>query len=112
MKRTKVVLDFVTYPVVEKVAFYRNIAIQLTDTSLFANLPSALSTIKSVIDDFESALLAAKDGAHSAIAIRNDKEVVADELFRNLAAYVNTVASGNETLIIQSGFHASKQPSQ
>ena len=110
MKRTKVVLDFVTYPVVEKVAFYRNIAIQLADTSLFANLPSALSTIKAVIDDFESALLAAKDGAHSAIAIRNDKEVVADELFRNLAAYVNTVASGNETLIIQSGFHASKQP--
>ncbi len=99
-----------TYPVVEKVPFYRNIAIQLADTSLFPNLPVPLATIKAVIDDFESALLAAKDGAHSAIAIRNDKEVVVDELFRDLAAYINTLASGDETLIIQSGFHASKQP--
>jgi len=46
MKRTKVVLDFVTYPVVEKVAFYRNIAIQLTDTSLFANLPTLSRLLK------------------------------------------------------------------
>ncbi|MFI3221776.1 MAG: fibronectin type III domain-containing protein [Methylococcaceae bacterium] len=110
MRRIKVMLDFMIYPVVEKVPFYRNIAIQVADTSLFANLPVPLATIKTVIDDLESALLAAKDGAHSAIAIRNDKEIVADELFRDLAAYVNTVASGDETLIIQSGFHASKQP--
>ena len=69
-----------------------------------------LASIKTVIDDLENALLAAKDGAHSAIAIRNDKEVVVDELFRDLAAYINTLANGDETIIIQSGFHASKQP--
>jgi len=110
MRRIKVVHDFMTYPVVEKVPFYRNIAIQLADTSLFPTLPVPLATIKAVIDDLENALLAAKDGAHSAIAIRNDKEVIADELFRDLAAHINTLASGNETIIIQSGFHASKQP--
>jgi len=110
MRRTKVVLDFMAYPVVEKVPFYRNISIQLADTSLFPNLPVPLETIKAAIDDFENALLAAKDGAHSAIAIRNDKEVAADECFRDLAAYVNKVANGDETIIIQSGFHASKQP--
>jgi len=110
MRRTKVVHDFMTYPVVEKLPFYRNISIQVADASLFPNLPIPLTTIKAVIDDFESALLAAKDGAHSAIAIRNDKEIVVDDLFRDLAAYVNMVASGDETIIIQSGFHASKQP--
>jgi len=110
MRRIKVVLDFMTYPVVEKVPFYRNISIQVADTSLFANLPAPLATIKAIIDDLENALLVAKDGAHSAIAIRNDKEVAADEFFRDLAAYVNRVASGDETIIIQSGFHASKQP--
>ena len=110
MRRTKVVLDFMIYPVVEKVPFYRNISIQLADTNLFPNLPVPLATIKAAIDDFENALLAAKDGAHSAIAIRNDKEIAADELFRDLVVYVNKVASGDETIIIQSGFHASKQP--
>ena len=110
MRRTKAVVDFMTYPVVEKLPFYKNIAIQLADTNIFSNLPVPLATIKVIIDDFESALLAAKDGAHSAIAIRNDKEIVADELFRELSVYVNKVANGNETIIIQSGFHASKQP--
>ncbi len=110
MRRTKAVVDFMTYPVVEKLPFYKNVAIQLADTNIFSNLPVPLATIKVIIDDFESALLAAKDGAHSAIAIRNDKEIVADELFRELSVYVNKVANGNETIIIQSGFHASKQP--
>ena len=110
MRRIKVVFDFMIYPVVEKLPFYRNIYIHLSDTSLFPNLPVPLATLKTVLDDFESALLAAKDGAHSAIAIRNDKEAAADEVFRELATYVNKVANGDETIIIQSGFHASKQP--
>ncbi len=110
MRRTKVVLDFMIYPVVDKVAFYRNISIQLADTSIFPNLPVPLATIKAIIDDFESAVLAAKDGAHSVIAMRNDKERITDDLFRELAGYVNKVANGDETIIIQSGFHASKQP--
>ena len=46
MRKTKVVVDFMAYPVVEKLPFYKNIAIQLADTSIFANLPVPLATIK------------------------------------------------------------------
>ena len=56
MRRTKAVVDFMTYPVVEKLPFYKNIAIQLADTNIFSNLPVPLATIKVIIDDFESAL--------------------------------------------------------
>jgi len=111
MRRIKVVLDFMVYPVVEKLPFYKNITIQVADASLYPNLPVSLATIKAALDDFESALLAAKDGGHTAIAVRNDKEKIVDELFRDLASYVNKVANGDETIIIKSGFHASKQPS-
>ena len=45
MRRTKVVHDFMTYPVVKKLPFYRNISIQLADTSLFPNLPIPLTMI-------------------------------------------------------------------
>ena len=110
MKRIKALLDFIIYPVVDKVAFYRNISIQLADTSIFTALEIPIATIKAVVDDFESAVLEAKGGAHSAIAVRNDKEKAADDLFRFLVNYVNKVANGDETIIIQSGFHASKQP--
>jgi len=110
MRRIKVVLDFMVYPVVEKLPFYKNITIQVADASLYPNLPVSLATIKAALDDFESALLAAKDGGHTAIAVRNDKEKIVDEMFRDLASYVNKVANGDETIIIKSGFHASKQP--
>ena len=73
MRRIKVLLDFMAYPVVEKVAFYRNISNQLADTTVFPTPDIPLATIKTVVDDFESAVLAAKDGAHSAIAVRNNK---------------------------------------
>ena len=110
MRRIKVLLDFMAYSVVEKVAFYRNISNQLADTTLFPSPDIPLATIKTVVDDFESAVLDAKDGAHSAIAVRNNKEKAADDLFRLLVNYVNKVADGDESIIIQSGFHASKQP--
>ncbi len=110
MKRTIALLDFVEYSVNDKIVLYKNIAIQLADTLLFPNLEVPIETINAVVADFEAAILAAKDGAHSAIAIRNDKEQIADDLFRVLLNYVNKVANGNETTIIKSGFHASKQP--
>ena len=110
MKRIKALLDFIIYPVVDKVAFYRNISIQLADVSIFKAPEIPIATIKAVVDDFESAVLEAKGGAHSAIAVRNDKEEAADDLFRLVVNYVNKVANGDETIIIQSGFHVSKQP--
>lgn len=110
MKRTKALLDFVELSVNDKIVLYKNIAIQLADTLLFPDLEVPIETINAVVADFEAAILAAKDGAHSAIAIRDDKEQIADDLYRVLLNYVNKVAKGNETTIIQSGFHASKQP--
>lgn len=110
MKICKAVLDFIEFPVNDKVEFYRYIALQLANTALFPAPEIPLTTINKVIDDFEKAILAAKDGSHSAISDRNDKEIIADELFRALVIYVNKIAKGNETIILKSGFHLSKQP--
>ncbi|MDD3322818.1 MAG: hypothetical protein PHS59_15375 [Paludibacter sp.] len=40
----------------------------------------------------------------------HDAEDTADGVFRNLAAYVDRIAVGDETSILSSGFHISKQP--
>ena len=110
MKKSKAVLDFISYSVNDKVEFYRNAAIQLADVSTFPMIEVPITTINAVVDAFEAAVLAAKDGAHTAIAIRNDHEKIADDLFRVLVIYVNKVANGDETIILKSGFHVSQQP--
>ena len=110
MKKITTLLDFVGFKVNDKLVFYKNGAVQLANTLLFPDLPVPLSTINKIIDDFEVAVLAAKDGAHSANSEMHDKEKIADDLFRKLAAYVDKIADGDETIILKSGFHASKQP--
>ncbi len=110
MKISKAVLDFIEFKVNDKIEFYKNVALQLADISIFQELDVPLATINQIVNDFEVAILASKDGAHSAISERNDKEKIADDLFRVLVIYVNKVANGDETIIIKSGFHVSKQP--
>ena len=62
------------------------------------------------MDKLEAASVAAQDGSHLNISIRNDAEKAADEIFRNLASYVEFTALGDETTILSSGFAPSQQP--
>ncbi len=110
MKKITTLLDFIGYSVNDKLAFYKYSAIQLADALVFPMLPVPLATINLIIDDFEQAVLAAKDGARSLNSEMHDKEKIADDLFRTLALYVNKVADGDVTIILKSGFHASHQP--
>ena len=110
MKRIVAVLDFLKFPVNDKIEFYKYVAVQMANTVLFPALDVPLATINKAIDDLEAAAIAAGDGSHSAIAIRNDKELIADNVFRQVLLYVNKVANGNGTIITQSGFNQSKEP--
>ena len=74
MKISKAVLDFIEFKVNDKIEFYKNVALQLADISIFQELDVPLATINQIVNDFEVAILASKDGAHSAISERNDKE--------------------------------------
>jgi hypothetical protein len=44
------------------------------------------------------------------LATLHDNEKAADAIFRALANYVESTADGDETKIINSGFHGTKQP--
>jgi hypothetical protein len=110
MKTIKVLLDFIKLAVTAKVAFYRNVILKLTDNPAFPTPGVPLATAKETVDNFEAAILAARDGGHTAISAMHDSEATADALFRILASYVENVAKGDETMILSSGFHESKQP--
>ena len=110
MRTIKVVLDFIQFPVAEKVAFYRNIITQLTGNPLFPTPDVSLADAKAALDALETSALAARDGGHTAVSIMRDNEAAADRVFRILAAYIDRIAAGNETVILSSGFHESQQP--
>ena len=110
MKKIKVILDFIKFPVAGKVNFYRNVIAKLTGNARYATPDVALSDARAAIDALEAAILAASDGAHSAVSAMHDAEAAADAVFRTLAAYVDRTAAGDETSILSSGFHESRQP--
>lgn len=109
MKRFKALLDFIPLSVIAKIAFYRNVIAQLTGNAKFPSPDVPLAEAKSSVDDLESSYMATKDGSHIAVSATHDAEEKADNLFRLLAAYVDRIAAGNETDILSSGFHVSKQ---
>ncbi len=110
MKRIKVLLNFLTLSIAIKILFYRSIISNLTGNAYFLVPSVSLEVATAAVDALEAASVAAKDGSHLNISIRNDAEKAADEIFRNLASYVEFIALGDETTIISSGFTASQQP--
>lgn len=110
MKRLKVVLDFIKLAIAEKITFYRSVISSMTGNDTFPTPDTPLTEAKAVVDALENSSIAAKDGSRTAISIMHDNEAKADDVFRTLAAYVDRMAAGDETKIISSGFHISKQP--
>lgn len=110
MKKLKALLDFIQLSVVAKIAFYRSVLTYLTRNETFPNPDAPLVDVKVAVDALDIAYQATLDGSHTAVSAMHDAEDKADALFRILVAYVNRIADGNETQILSSGFHVSKQP--
>ena len=77
MRKLKVLTSFTKLPIVNKASFCRNVVIKMTDNVHFLYPDVSLAEASAALDAFEAAILAAKDGAHTAISIRNDCEKVA-----------------------------------
>lgn len=111
MKRIKVVLDFIELSVAEKIVFCRNVVVKLKiSSSIFANPDESMEAATSATDKLEVDYLAASGGGRAATAAMHASETEVNEIFRVLAAYVDRIAKGDETIILLSGFNTSKQP--
>ena len=111
MKKSKVTVDFIKYSPVNKANHYHTVIDHMSNNALFPTPDTTLIDAQKVVDALDKAILAAADGSHIAISALNDAVAAADAVFRILAAYVERIALGDETTILSSGFHFSKQPS-
>jgi len=111
MKRIKILLDFIGLSIAEKIVFYRNVLVKLKiNIAIFAQPDENLETVSSLVDALEARSIAASGGGHEATVAMHAAEEKADEAFRVLAAYVDRIAKGDESIIVSSGFDTSKQP--
>jgi hypothetical protein len=109
MRYLRVLLDFIRFSIVGKIGFCRNVITIMTGNISFPNPEISLTDAKKLVDDLETAYLAAKDGSRTQASIMRDKEILVDDAFRKLANYVDRTADGNETMILSSGFNLSKK---
>jgi len=110
MKIIQTKLDFVQFPPIVKVGFYRNVIAKCTGNPRFPTPDVSMLDAIAAVDALENAIVAASDGGRTRISEMHDQEKLTDTLFRNLAAYVDRIAVGDESTILSSGFHETKQP--
>jgi hypothetical protein len=104
----KVLLSFTRFPVSEKVSYYRNVVAKIIGNILFLTPEIPVTELTAALDQFDAAIVAARDGSHIAVSALHDCEVATDKKFRILAHYVDKIADGDETTILSAGFQVSK----
>ncbi len=110
MRKPKVVLDFIRFSVPIKYEFYLNITAKLTGNSYFTTPDVPIADAVLILNKVQLAMVAAEDGGYTAKSHLKDVIKEADAIFTRLAHYVDRLASADETKILSSGFHVSKQP--
>jgi len=109
MKKSKVLLDFIKLSVGEKIAFFRNIIIQMTSNVLFPKPDVTLEVLTPMVDKLDSDYAASRSGSHAMVKVMRQTEQNVDNAFRKLAIYVDRTADGDPAIILKSGFNVSKQ---
>ena len=110
MKIIQTKVDFMQFSPIVKVGFYRNVITKFTGNFRFPTPDVSMLEASAAVDALENAIIAASDGGRTSISQMHDQEKLTDTVFRNLAAYVDRIAAGDESTILSSGFHETKQP--
>jgi len=111
MKRIRIILAFLKFTIVEKIAFYRNVITNMKNNPHFPE-PGATTwaDAEASIDRMEHFNTLARGGSHVAVVSMHEVEKATDEMFRLIASYVDRTSNGNASMLLSSGFDITKQP--
>lgn len=97
-------------PIPQKLSRTGEIVTSMTGNPDFPVPVPDLANVSTAVSELGTAHQAALDKGLTAKADQRAKNVVLNDLLRQLRDYVNGVAQGDETLVLSSGFEASKIP--
>jgi hypothetical protein len=108
-RKPSVSFEFKRLTIPEKVIFGQNVHDQLTANAAIFTTPDVdLVTLQTKIGTLTSTADAAESGDHAKVAEMYEAERDWDTTFDTEAHYVDRIANGNETIILKSGFTATK----
>jgi hypothetical protein len=109
IRTPSVSLEFKQLTIPEKTVFGQNVIDQLTANAVIFVTPDVpLATLQSKNDTLSDTAEAAEGGDHSKVSAMHEAERDWDTTFGTEADYVDRIANGNETIILQSGYSATK----
>ncbi|NDP23097.1 MAG: hypothetical protein GZ091_18750 [Paludibacter sp.] len=111
MKKDRIVLDFIKKPVAQKIEFGKGVIAKMKDNPTFATPDVILDNLETKNELLETRSIAALSGGKEATALMHQTQDEWDEMMRKMAKYVDRIADGNETIILNAGFNLAKQPS-
>ncbi len=102
----RVALGFTQLTDADADAFCANVIAKLTGNTAFPNLPLTVAGLTAQYTTFHNACAAAAEGGKIARAARDAARTVLDTSLRAIAAYVQSIAGQDLTVLLSSGFEA------
>ena len=111
MKKDRIVLDFVRFPVAQKVEFGRGVSTCMKSNTKFTTPDVSIADLDAKTDLLEAHSLASQSGGKEATALMHQTEDDWDNLMRKMAGYVDRIADGDSVVILSAGFNLAKKAS-
>ena len=109
IRTPSVSMDFKRLSIPEEIVFGQNVIDQMTaNAAIFVTPDIPLATLQTVNDDLATAAHEAEGGEHAKVAAMREADKIWDTTFGTQADYVDRIANGNETIILKSGYNATK----
>jgi hypothetical protein len=108
MNTKRILLSFCRYTVAVLIVFARSVIKKMTGNAFFTTPIPSLTDVGDAVDDMEKKAALAKDGGKTAKSDLKKSRKKVNDLFRQLAWFVESTANGDENILTSSGFELSK----
>lgn len=110
MKKDHVILNFIHFPIAQKIETGRNVESLMRPNPLFPNPDVSMDDIKASTDLLESRNVASLSGGKESTALLHQAEENWNKFMRLEALYVERIADGDGAVILSAGFSLAKKP--
>jgi hypothetical protein len=105
-------MDFKQLTIPQKIVFGNNVVSQMTtNAGTFATPAVGVTVLQKITGQLQSNAADAAGGDHQKVAVMHSTEKNWDNLFGQQAVYVDSIAQGDVSIILLSGFKATKNES-
>lgn len=104
MRKDHVVFDFIWFSIPQKIEIGRNVVINMNDNPNFISPEIALDQLEAKTELLQVRDMIARKGGKEKKALLHQTEAEWDGMMHKMAKYVDRIADGDNTVILNAGF--------